>query len=93
VVNKIDRPGARAHWVIDQVFELFDKLGANSEQMDFPIIYCSALAGFACKEVEEMDDLPRGENGMPQGTMRALYDAILAFVPERKDDIEAPLQM
>jgi len=93
VVNKIDRPGARAHWVIDQVFELFDKLGATSEQMDFPIVYCSALAGFACKEVEEMDALPRGENGLPQGTMRALYDAILAFVPERKDDVEAPLQM
>jgi len=93
VVNKIDRPGARAHWVIDQVFDLFDKLGATSEQMDFPVIYCSALAGFAVKELEEMDALPRGENGMPQGTMRALYDAILAFVPERKDDVEAPLQL
>jgi GTP-binding protein len=93
VVNKIDRPGSRPHWVIDQVFELFDKLGATHEQMDFPIVYCSALAGFAVNEIEEMDALPRGENGMPQGTMRALYDAILKHVPVRADDVDGPLQM
>ena len=93
VVNKIDRPGSRPHWVIDQVFELFDKLGATDEQMDFPIVYCSALAGFAVNEIEEMDALPRGENGMPQGTMRALYDAILKYVPVRADDVAGPLQM
>ena len=55
VVNKIDRPGSRPHWVIDQVFELFDKLGATDEQMDFPIVYCSALAGFAVNEIDELD--------------------------------------
>jgi GTP-binding protein len=93
VVNKIDRPGSRPHWVIDQVFELFDKLGATAEQMDFPIVYCSALAGFAVNEIEEMDALPRAENGMPQGTMRALYDAILKHVPQRADDVDGPLQM
>ncbi|MCX7230774.1 MAG: translational GTPase TypA [Burkholderiales bacterium] len=93
VVNKIDRPGSRPHWVIDQVFELFDKLGASAEQMDFPIVYCSALAGFAVNEIEEMEALPRAENGMPQGTMRALYDAILKHVPQRADDVEGPLQM
>ena len=93
VVNKIDRPGARPHWVIDQVFELFDKLGATNEQMDFPIVYCSALAGFAVNEVEELDALPMGDNGFHQGTMRALYDAILRHVPVRADDIEGPLQM
>ena len=93
VVNKIDRPGSRPHWVIDQVFELFDKLGATHEQMDFPIVYCSALAGFAVNEIEEMDALPRGANGMPQGTMRALYDAILKHVPVRADDVDGPLQM
>jgi GTP-binding protein len=93
VVNKIDRPGARPHWVIDQVFELFDKLGATNEQMDFPVIYCSALAGFAVKEIEELDALPRGDNGMHVGTMRALYDAILEHVPVRSDDIGGPLQM
>jgi GTP-binding protein len=93
VVNKIDRPGSRPHWVIDQVFELFDKLGATAEQMDFPIVYCSALAGFAVNEIEEMDALPRGPNGMPQGTMRKLYDAILKHVPVRADDVDGPLQM
>ncbi len=93
VVNKIDRPGSRPHWVIDQVFELFDKLGATAEQMDFPIVYCSALAGFAVNEIEEMEALPRAENGMPQGTMRALYDAILKHVPQRADDADGPLQM
>jgi GTP-binding protein len=93
VVNKIDRPGARPHWVIDQVFELFDKLGATDEQMDFPIVYCSALAGFAVNEIDELDALPKSDSGMPQGTMRALYDAILKFVPVRADDINGPLQM
>ncbi|HYF59685.1 MAG TPA: translational GTPase TypA [Burkholderiaceae bacterium] len=93
VVNKIDRPGARPHWVIDQVFELFDKLGASDEQMDFPIVYCSALAGFAVNEIEELDALPRGANGMHVGTMRALYDAILKHVPVRADDVDGPLQM
>jgi GTP-binding protein len=93
VVNKIDRPGARPHWVIDQVFELFDKLGATSEQMDFPIVYCSALAGYSVDEIEELDALPRGENGLPQGTMKALYDAILEHVPVRSDDVDGPLQM
>ncbi len=93
VVNKVDRPGARPHWVIDQVFELFDKLGANHEQMDFPVVYCSALAGFAVDEIEELDALPTGDNGMHVGTMRALYDAILKHVPVRADDVDGPLQM
>ncbi len=93
VVNKVDRPGARPHWVIDQVFELFDKLGANHEQMDFPVVYCSALAGFAVNEIEELDALPMGDNGMHVGTMRALYDAILEHVPVRADDVDGPLQM
>jgi GTP-binding protein len=93
VVNKVDRPGARPHWVIDQVFELFDKLGANHEQMDFPVVYCSALAGFAVNEIEELDALPMGDNGMHVGSMRALYDAILKHVPVRADDVEGPLQM
>ncbi|MFZ4761012.1 MAG: GTP-binding protein, partial [Burkholderiaceae bacterium] len=93
VVNKIDRPGARPHWVIDQIFELFDKLGADHEQMDFPVVYCSALAGFAVNEIEELDALPRRADGMHDGTMRALYDAILKHVPRRSDDVDGPLQM
>ena len=47
VINKIDRDGARAHWVLDQTFELFDRLGATDEQLDFPVIYASALSGYA----------------------------------------------
>jgi len=48
VVNKIDRDGARVHWVIDQTFELFDRLGATEEQLDFSVVYCSAIKGYAC---------------------------------------------
>ena len=55
VVNKIDRPGARPDWVIDQVFDLFDKLGATNEQLDFPIVYASALHGYASLD----DSAPR----------------------------------
>ena len=56
VVNKIDRPGARPDWVIDQIFDLFDNLGASDEQLDFPIIYCSALNGIAGMDPEELAD-------------------------------------
>ena len=47
VINKIDRDGARPHWVLDQTFELFDQLGASDEQLDFPVVYASALQGYA----------------------------------------------
>ncbi|MGE8357490.1 MAG: GTP-binding protein, partial [Microvirgula sp.] len=58
VINKIDRPGARPNWVIDQTFDLFDKLGATEEQLDFPVVYASGLNGFAKLELEdESDDL------------------------------------
>jgi GTP-binding protein len=53
VVNKIDRPGSRSNWVVDQTFDLFDKLGATDEQLDFPIIYASALNGFAKLNLDE----------------------------------------
>src|SRR5690606_25567950 len=56
VVNKIDRPGARPDWVIDQIFDLFDNLGATDEQLDFPIVYASALNGIAGLDHEKMDD-------------------------------------
>ena len=54
VINKVDRPGARPHWVMDQVFDLFDSLGASDDQLDFPVVYASALNGIAGYEVEEM---------------------------------------
>jgi len=82
VVNKIDRPGARPDWVIDQVFDLFDKLGATNEQLDFPIVYASALHGYA-----SLDDSVR------EGDMTPLYEAIMQHVPAPSVDPEGPFQM
>jgi GTP-binding protein len=86
VINKIDRPGARPDWVIDQTFDLFDKLGATEEQLDFPVIYASALEGFAgfTDNVEELKKI---------GNMKAVFDKIIEYVPVREDDIEGPLQL
>jgi GTP-binding protein len=81
VVNKIDRPGSRPGWVIDQTFELFDKLGANDEQLDFPVIYASALQGWASTDATQR-----------QPDMSALFEAVLKHVPPPQADEEAPLQ-
>ncbi|MGO3130912.1 MAG: translational GTPase TypA [Alcaligenes sp.] len=82
VVNKVDRPGARPDFAINATFDLFDKLGATDEQLDFPIIYASGLSGYAglTEDVRE-------------GDMRPLFDAILEHVPQREDDVNAPLQL
>jgi len=82
VVNKIDRPGARPHWVMDQVFELFDNLGASDAQLDFPVVYASALNGFA-----GMDET------VNSGDMTALFETILEHVPAPDVDVEAPFQL
>lgn len=82
VVNKIDRPGARPDWVIDQVFDLFDKLGATNEQLDFPIVYASALHGYA-----SLDDTAR------EGDMTPLYEAIMKHVSAPAVDPDGPFQM
>ncbi|MCC8391155.1 translational GTPase TypA [Paraburkholderia sp. MMS20-SJTR3] len=82
VVNKVDRPGARVDWVINQTFDLFDKLGANDEQLDFPIVYASGLNGYAGMTPDVRD-----------GDMRPLFEAILKHVPVRPADPEAPLQL
>lgn len=86
VINKIDRPGARPDWVINQTFDLFDKLGATEEQLDFPVIYASALNGFAgfTDDIEELKKI---------GNMKAIFDTILEKVPVRDDDPDGPLQM
>lgn len=82
VINKIDRPGARPEWVIDQVFDLFDNLGATDEQLDFPIIYTSALNGIATMDLSV------------QGTdMNPLFQAIVDCVSAPDADPEGPLQM
>ena len=82
VVNKIDKPGARPDWVIDQVFELFDNLGATDEQLDFPIIYASSLNGYASKN----DDVREGD-------MTPLFEAILEHCPVPDVDPDGPFQM
>jgi GTP-binding protein len=82
VVNKIDRPGARPGWVIDQTFELFDKLGASDEQLDFPVIYASALQGWASTDFTER-----------RPDMGALFEAVLAYVPPPAADAGKPLQL
>jgi GTP-binding protein len=82
VVNKIDRPSARPDWVIDQVFDLFDQLGATEEQLDFPVIYASALGGYASD-----DDSTRG------GDMTPMFEAIIDKVPAPDVNLEGALQM
>jgi GTP-binding protein len=82
VVNKIDRPGARPGWVVDQTFDLFDKLGATDEQLDFPVIYASALQGWA-----STDHLHQ------QPDMSALFEAVLKHVPAPPTDANGPLQL
>ena len=82
VINKIDRPGARPDWVINATFELFDKLGATDEQLDFPVVYASALNGYA-----SLNDADR------ECTMDPLFKAILQYVPTREADPDLPFQM
>ena len=82
VINKVDRPGARPDWVINHTFDLFDKLGATEEQLDFPVVYASALNGYAMLDANET------------GTdMKPLYEAVLKHVPQPDVDAEAPLQL
>lgn len=82
VVNKIDRPGARPSWVINQTFDLFDKLGANEDQLDFPVVYASALEGWATLDAQLKND-----------TLVPLFETILDHVPVRDVDVDGPLQL
>ena len=82
MINKIDRDGARPDWVVDQVFELFDQLGANDEQLDFPVIYGSAIQGRAGLTPDELED-----------DLSCLLEAIIEKVPPPATDINGPLQM
>ncbi|WMS85855.1 translational GTPase TypA [Pleionea litopenaei] len=82
VINKIDRPGARPDWVMDQVFDLFDRLGATDEQLDFPVIYASALNGFASENPTTTS-----------GDMSPLFQAIVDMVEPPNVDIDGPFQM
>ena len=82
VVNKIDRPGARPDWVVDQMFDLFDRLDATEEQLDFPVIYASALIGFAMLDLDN-----------PSTDMRPLFDTIIKHVAPPTGDPDEPLQL
>jgi GTP-binding protein len=82
VVNKVDRPGARPDFAVNATFDLFDKLGATEEQLDFPVVYASALNGFAMLDMSEKTD-----------TMRALFETILKHVPSPAGDPDGPLQL
>ncbi|MBX3679015.1 MAG: translational GTPase TypA [Rhodocyclaceae bacterium] len=82
VINKIDRPGSRPDWVINHTFDLFDKLGATDEQLDFPVVYASALNGFAMLEADK-----------PGTDMGPLYEAVLKHVPQPEVDSDGPLKV
>ena len=82
VINKVDRDGARPDWVINKTFDLFDKLGATDEQLDFPVVYASALNGYATLDLAK-----------PSADMRPLFDAVLKHVPAPDTDVDAPLQL
>ena len=82
VINKIDRPSARPDWVIDQVFDLFDQLGATEEQLDFPVIYASALGGYASDDDDVRD-----------GDMTPMFEVIVNKVPAPNVDLDGPFQM
>jgi len=82
VINKIDRPGARAHWVLDQTFDLFDRLGASDEQLDFPVLYASALHGYAGTSED-----------VRSGDMTPLFEAIVEQVSPPRVDPDGPFQL
>ena len=82
IINKIDRPGARPDWVLDQTFDLFDRLGASDEQLDFPVVYASGLQGFASTDANARD-----------GDMTPLFEKIVAEVPAPNVDSDGRFQM
>jgi len=82
VINKIDRPGARPDWVIDQTFDLFDKLGATDEQLDFPVVFASALNGYAGRTWD-----------ITEGDLTPLFETLIEHVPPPKVDPDGPFQM
>ncbi|MGB5346414.1 MAG: translational GTPase TypA [Woeseia sp.] len=82
VINKIDRPGARPDWVLDQTFDLFDRLGANDQQLDFPVLYASALEGYASED-----------SSVRSGDMQPLFEAIIDKVPQPPVVADGPLQL
>ena len=104
VVNKVDRPGARPAWVVNATFELFDRLGASEEQLDFPVVYASGLQGWAATDLgaaqseltasgASQTDAGSAERSINVRNMRPLFETILEHVPAPGGDLEAPLQL
>jgi len=106
VVNKVDRAGARPAWVVNATFELFDRLGASEEQLDFPVVYASALQGWAVTDLAaiQVSSTPSSGNGETgsiatrdrsplERSMRALFETILEHVPAPRADVDEPLQL
>ena len=105
VVNKVDRPGARPEWVVNQTFELFDRQGATDAQLDFPVVYASALNGWATLDVnvakaasrkrEDAEDAGGAARAVPiddAADMRPLFETIISYVPAPAGEVDAPLQ-
>ena len=105
VVNKVDRPGARPEWVVNQTFELFDRLGATDAQLDFPVVYASALNGWATLDVnvakaasrkrEDAEDAGGAARAVTiddAADMRPLFETIISYVPAPAGEVDAPLQ-
>ena len=86
VVNKVDKPGARPQFVVDAAFDLFDKLGATDEQLDFPVVYASGINGWS-----SLEEGGQGEQWGPD--MSALFNTVLQHVPHQEGDPKAPLQL
>lgn len=82
IINKVDRPSARPDWVVNQVFDLFVQLNATDEQLDFPIVYCSALQGYATLDLQN-----------PSADLKPLFEAIIQHTPPPKVDVNGPFQM
>jgi GTP-binding protein len=93
VVNKVDRDGARPEWVVSQTFDLFDRLGATEEQLDFPVVYASALQGWAVLDLKDAPERQNGADAAPLASMRPLFEAILSHVAAPAGDPEGAFQL
>src|SRR6185369_5067425 len=88
VINKVDRAGARPDWVVNQTFDLFDRIGASEAQLDFPVVYASALNGWATTDIK----LAKAQVKPEGADMRPLFEAVLSTVPPPVGEADGPLQ-
>jgi GTP-binding protein len=93
VVNKVDRDGARPEWVVSQTFDLFDRLGATEDQLDFPVVYASALQGWAVIDLKDAPEQQEGSAANAAASMRPLFEAILGHVAPPAGDPDGAFQL